>query len=202
MAKTAEAVEIILRRIEIESHKYALKLNQGKCIHRQMNATHRIHFKQRNAVPIQTQADLPRRKIQNTGDHKPELQHRIAATWKTVRRLDLLWGKSRASVKWKIKVYDAVIVAKLMYGLTSIPPSKADANKIDAFQLKGFRKILEAKHPYWSRISSKKLIEVANDKLGNEQDKSCLTKLSSRLIKDRLSCSHILSDSKTKTRSK
>ena len=147
-----------------------------------MNAIHRIHFRQGNTVPIQTQADYLGGQIKNTGDHKPELQHRISATWKTVRRLDLLWGKSRASIKWKIRVFDAVIVAKLMYGLASIPLSKADANKIDAFQMRGLRKILEAKHPYWSRISNKKLLEMANDKLGNEQDKSCLTKLSSRLI--------------------
>ena len=57
MAKTAEAVEILLHRIEFESHKYALKLNQGKCIHVQMDAINKIHFRQRNAVPIQTQAD-------------------------------------------------------------------------------------------------------------------------------------------------
>ena len=110
------------------------------------------------------------------------MQHRITATWNTVRRLDFLWGKSRASIKWKIRVYDAVIVAKLMYGLTSIPLSKADANKIDAFQMRGVRKILKVKHPYWSRISNKKLLEMANEKLGNEQDKNCLRKLSSRLI--------------------
>ena len=39
-----------------------------------MNATHRIHFRQGNAVPIQTQADYLGGKIKNTGDHKPELQ--------------------------------------------------------------------------------------------------------------------------------
>ena len=181
-AKTAEAVDIILHRAETESHKYALKLNQGKCIHIQMNAIHRIHFKQRNAVPIQTQADYLGGKIKNTGDHKPELQHRITATWKTVRRLDLLWGKPRASTKWKLKVHDAVTVAKLVYGITSIPLPKADANKTDAFQMRGLRKVLKTKHPYWSRVSNKKLLEIANDKLGNEQDKSCLTRLSSRLI--------------------
>ena len=69
-----------------------------------------------------------------------------------------------------------------MYGLTSIPLSKADANKIDAFQMRGLRKILKAKHLYWSRMSKKKLLEMANDKLGSEQEKSRLTKLSSRLI--------------------
>ena len=141
-----------------------------------------VHFKQGNAVPIQTQADYLGGKVKNTGDHKPELQHIISATWKTVRRLDLLWGKSRASIKWGIRVYDAVIVTKLMYGLTSVPLSRADANKLDAFHMRGLRKVLKVKHPYWSRRSNKKLLEMANERLGNEQDKNCLRKLSSRLI--------------------
>ena len=74
-----------------------------------------------------------------------------------------------------------MIVTKLMYGLTSIPLSRADANKLDAFHMRGLRKILKVKHPYWSRVSNKKLLEMANEKLGNEQDKNCLRKLSSRL---------------------
>ena len=41
---------------------------------------------------------------------------------------------------------------------------------------------MKVKHPYWSRISNKKLLEMANDKLGSEQDKNCLKKLSGRLI--------------------
>ena len=91
-----------------------------------MNAIDRIHFMEGNAVPIQTQADYLGGRIKNTGDHKPELQRRVTATWATLRKLDLLWGKSTASIKWKIKIYDAVIVAKLMYGLASIPLTEAD----------------------------------------------------------------------------
>ena len=48
--------------------------------------------------------------------------------------------------------------------------------------MRGLRNILKVKHPYWSRISNKKLLKMANEKLGNEQDKNCLRKLSSRLI--------------------
>ena len=88
-------------------------------------------------VPIQTQADRLGGRIKNTGDHKPELQHRITATWPTFRRLDLLWGKSTANIKSKIEVYDAVIVARLMYGLASIPLTKAGGRKVDVFQMKG-----------------------------------------------------------------
>ena len=167
MAKAAESVEIILRRIELESSKYALKLNQNKCIHIQMNAIERIHVMEGNVVPIQTQADDLGGTIKNTGDHKPELKHRIKATWATFRKLDLLWGKSTANVKWKIRVYDAVVVAKLMYGLASIPLTTADG-KNGAFQMKGLRKILHIKNLYWPRASNKKLLERANAKLSRE----------------------------------
>ena len=95
-----------------------------------MYAIERIHFMEGNAAPIQTQADYLGGRIKNTGDRKPELQHRITATWATLRKLGLLWGKSTANIKWKIRVYDAVIVAKLMYGLASIPLTKADGQKM------------------------------------------------------------------------
>ena len=116
--------------------------------------------------------------MKNTGDHKPELQHRITATWARVRRLDTLWGKSRASIKWKLKVYDAAVVAKL----SPIPLPKADANKLDAFSMRGLRKALKIKHPYWSMVSGKKRFEIANDKFNNEQDKSCFERLSKIFI--------------------
>ena len=84
--------EIVLHKIDHESNKYSLRLNQNKCIHIQMNAIERTHFQEGNAVPIQTQVDYPGGRINNTGDHKPELLHRITATWSTLRKLDLLWG--------------------------------------------------------------------------------------------------------------
>ena len=110
------------------------------------------------------------------------MQHRIIATWAALTKLDLLWGKSTAGIKLKIKVYDAVIVAKLMYGLASIPLTKADGRKNNAFQMKGPRKILNVKNPYWSRVSNKKLLERANIRLSGELGNKGLKRLSTRRI--------------------
>ena len=82
----------------------------------------------------------------------------------------------------KLRVYGAVTVAKLMYGLSSIPLPKADANKLDAFQMRGLRNFLKIKHPYWPRAPSRKLFEIANSKLKNELDKSYLERLPKKLI--------------------
>ena len=128
------------------------------------------------------QADYLGGRTKNTGDHKPELQHRITATWATLRKLDLLWGKSTASIEWKIKVYDAVTVAKLMYGLPSIPLTIGDGRKVDASQMKGLRKILHIKNPYWPRVSNKKCLERANAKFSGELENKELRRLSTRRI--------------------
>ena len=182
MAKTAGAVEMMLQKIEVESNKYSLRLNKTKCVHIQMKAIDRVHFNDGEAVPIHTQTDYLGGKIKNTADHKPEIQNRITATWATLRKLDLLWGNSNASIKWKIRVYDAVIVAKVLYGLESIPLTKADGRKLDAFQMKGLRKILKIKNPYWSRVSNEKLLEMTNDKLKLENEDKPLRRLSERII--------------------
>ena len=119
-----------------------------------------------------------------------EIQSRIGATWTTLRKLDLLWGRSLASVKWEPQVYDAVIVSKLLYGLTSIPLTRADCNRIDAFQMRGLRKILKIKHPYWSRVSNDALIIEANQRLwyGESGDlkRRQIERLSQRLIKKQI----------------
>ena len=69
-----------------------------------------------------------------------------------------------------------------MYGLASIPLTKADGRQIDAFQMKGLRKILTITSPYWSRVSNKKLLEKVNVKLKGELEDKELRKLSTRLI--------------------
>ena len=173
-----------------KSHNYALKLNQNKCIHIQMNAVRRIHFRQGNAAPVQTQADYLGGKIKNTGDHKPELQHRITATWATVRRLDLLrMGKTQGKHEMEIeslrrsnsgKTYVWVDIYTTIESrckqIGRIPNEKSEENI-------SFKK---NKHPYWSRIPNNKSLEIANDKLKNEQDKSCLERLSKRPIEGQI----------------
>jgi hypothetical protein len=73
--------------------------------------------------------------------------------------------KSQESLKWKLLVFDAAIVAKLLYGLKCIPLTQADCNKIDAFHMRGFRKTLKIQHPYWPRVSNNTLLQTANQRL-------------------------------------
>ena len=72
---------------------------------------------------------------------KIEVNRRISSTMPIMKRLDLFWKQARVPTKWKIQVFDAVCVSKLLYSLEALQPTEAAASKLDTFQLKGLRKI-------------------------------------------------------------
>ena len=64
------------------------------------------------------------------------MNHRIAATARVMKSLNRLWLKAPVSTKWKIRVFDAVCVAKLTYGLETPPITPEACKKLDAFYYK------------------------------------------------------------------
>ena len=63
----------------------------------------------------------------------------VRCTW---LKLNAYWKATRATKRWKIIVYDAIIRSKLLYGLETIHLTPALAKKLDAFQYRGLRKIM------------------------------------------------------------
>ena len=69
-----------------------------------------------------------------------------------------------------MEVYDAVIKAKLLYGMESLQMRTTSKRRSDIFQLKGLRKILRMKTTYGNRNNTnEKVIQTANDKLALER---------------------------------
>ena len=84
-------------------------------------------------------------------------------------------------VKWKLRVFDAVVVSKLVYGLEPVPFTEQDCNRLDAFQYRGLREILHIKLPYWSHIKNKDVLELANTRAAAKSNKP-IAPLSQHLV--------------------
>ena len=84
-------------------------------------------------------------------------------------------------MKWKLRVFDAVIVSKLLYGLESVAFTEQGCNRLDAFQYKGLRKIPHIEHPFWSHIKNKDVLELANTRAATTPNKR-IVPLSQRLV--------------------
>jgi hypothetical protein len=146
-----------------------------------MNDLHSIEYTNGSNVPMHNEANYLGGKITANGSYKKEISHRISMTWLTVKKLDLLWKHEPIPIKWKIRVFDAVIVNKLIYGLETIPLTEKDCDRLDAFQYRGLRKILKIKHPYWSRVSNAEVLRTANQRAHMIGQKE-ITTISSKLI--------------------
>ena len=84
----------------------------------------------------------------------------VRRTW---YKLEPYWKASGASKKWKLIIYDAIIRSKLLYGLETIHLTQAMSRKLDAFQMRGLRRILQRNSTFIDRRNTNKsLLEEAS----------------------------------------
>ena len=110
-----------------------------------------------------------------------EISTRILNTTTTLDKLDMFWKKARVSTTWKMRVHDAVISNKLLYGLESASLTNAEYERLDSFQMKALRKILGIKHSYHSHISNEVVMQRANQRIRLKEGKT-ITKMLEKLI--------------------
>ena len=65
---------------------------------------------------------------------------------------------------WTIRVYDSMIMSKLIYGLNSLSLPHADKERIDALHFKELRQLLNLPHAYISRITNQLVLALANQR--------------------------------------
>ena len=86
-----------------------------------------------------------------------------------LKRLDIFWRHCDVTIGFKITAFDAVIRAKLLYGLESAQLNPSQQRRIEVFQLKGFRKILKMKTTYVERNNSNaEVFRRANEAIQHE----------------------------------
>ena len=93
----------------------------------------------------------------------------------------MLWKKAPVSFKWKFRVFDAVIISKLPYGLEAILFTEQDCKQLDAFQYRGLRKIFGIKHYHWPGTKNKHVLLAASQRAKTE-GKQQIVPISERLV--------------------
>ena len=73
-----------------------------------------------------------------TAEIDRQMQQVNITRWK----LEAYWKATEASKKWQLLILDAVIKSKLLYGMETVQITEAMMKRIDAFLMKGLRKIL------------------------------------------------------------
>ena len=164
-SKCCVALGELLAAIETEGAKYGMALNRNKCEAMCVGGDDKIFFANGSQVPSHDQAKYLGCMLNDKGDLNREVNKRISEAFITWKRLDTFWKHSNCSVKVKLGLYEAVVRAKLIYGLESVQLNQSRKQKTDTFQLKGLRQILKMQTSYVSR-------ENTNERVCREANKA------------------------------
>ena len=97
----------------------------------------------------------------------------LAKLWKHVEKNDplaLFLKRANCKKEWKLQVYNAVIISKLIYGLETMYLNESQLKRLDAFHIRGLRHILGITHSYWSRAKNSEILDEANEIDGKRED--------------------------------
>ena len=79
--------------------------------------------------------------------------------------MDKVWKLEKCRRRTRIKYWNAVIKTKLTYGLHTMHLTKGQETRLNAFQLKGYRKILKIDTTYINRKNTNKALEENKSKI-------------------------------------
>ena len=165
-----------IETIETVGEQYGLKLNNGKCEVLTTERDPNIKFKNQTKINRKTQVTYLGCELNMEGNMNRELNKRIASTMLTLKRLDIYWRHSNCPVRTKLITADAVIRAKVLYGLDSAQLNEPHLKRLDVFQLKIFRKILKLKTTYIDRSNTnQKKQEQINKEIQKDKQKTITT---------------------------
>ena len=148
VTKNTRTMNRLLHAVESESQYHGLKLNQSKCAAIASTGRHRIKFRDGTPVPHEDQVTCLGGIITRQVNIRAEIENRIAATMATWRRMHVSFKNSNCPIRWTIAWFDPNL---LLYGLDTLEIPSALLSKLEAFQLRGLRKILNVNTTYIDR---------------------------------------------------
>ena len=97
------------------------------------------------------------------GGVKRELNRKLGAAWADFSKLARLWNHASLLNDRRIRIYKAVVVSRLLYGLSTAWLNAAELRRLQGFHCRCLRRILGIAPAYFSRVSNLKVLEQAGE---------------------------------------
>ena len=152
VTKNTKGMNKLIHAIERESAYYGLKHNQSKCCVLVMNGNNRIKFLDGSSVPQVDEVTYLGGTL--TVSVANEVSNRIAAATSTWMSLRIFWKQAHCSAGNKIRIFDAVVKSRLLYGLQTLEIPDAQMSRLEAFHYKGLRQILRMETTFMNRANT------------------------------------------------
>uniref|UniRef100_A0A4W2GF69 Reverse transcriptase domain-containing protein n=1 Tax=Bos indicus x Bos taurus TaxID=30522 RepID=A0A4W2GF69_BOBOX len=156
MAESEEELKSLLMKVKEESEKVGLKLNIQKT---KIMASGPITSCQIDRETVETVADFIflDSKITVDGDCSHEIKRRLLLGRKVMTNLDSIFKSREITLPTKVCLVKAMVFPVVMYGCESWTIKKADRQRVDAFELWCWRRLLRV--PWTARRSNKSILK-------------------------------------------
>ena len=141
MAESEEELKSFLMEVKVESKKAGLKLNIQKT---KIMASGPITSWEIDGETVETVLDfiLGGSKITADGDCSHEVKRRLLLGRKVMINLDSIFKNRDITLPTKVRLVEALVFPVVMYGCESWTVKKAECQRIDAFELWCWRRLL------------------------------------------------------------
>ena len=141
MAESEEELKSLLMKVKVESEKVGLKLNiqKMKIMASGSNTSWEI-----DGETVETVSDFifGRSKITADGDCSHEIKRRLLLGSKVMTNVDSIFKSRDITLPTKVHLVKAMVLPVVMYGYESWTVKKAEHQRIDAFELWCWRRLL------------------------------------------------------------
>src|SRR5574341_511553 len=141
MAESEEELKSLLMKVKVESEKVGLKLNIQKT---KIMANGPITSWEIDGETVETMSDFIflGSKITTDGDCSHEIKRRLLFGRKVMTNLDSILKSRDITLPTKVHLVKAILFPVVMYGCESWTVKKAECQRIDAFELWCWRRLL------------------------------------------------------------
>ena len=156
LAESEEELKSLLMKVKEENEKVGLKLNIQKT---KMMASGPITSRQIDGETVETVADfiLGGSKITADGDCSHEIRRPLLLGRKVMTNLDSILKSRDITLPTNVHLVKPMVFPVVMYGCENWTVKKAEHQKIDAFELWYWRRLLIV--PWTSRKSNKSILK-------------------------------------------
>ena len=156
MAESEEELKSLLMKLKEESEKVGLKLNIQKM---KIMASGPITSWEIDGETVETVADFifGDSKITADGDCSHEIKRRLLFGRKVISNLDSLFKSRDFTLPTKVRLVKAMVFPVVMYGCESWTVKKAESQRMDAFELWCWRRLLRV--PWTARRSNQSILK-------------------------------------------
>ena len=156
MVESEKELKNLLMKVKEENEKVGLKLNIQKT---KIMASGPITSWQTDWETMETVTDfiLGGSKITADGDCSHEIKRRLLLGRKGMTNLDIILRSRDLTLPTKVRIVKTIVFPVVMYGCDSWTIKKAEHQKIDAFELWCWRRLLRV--PWTARRSNQSILK-------------------------------------------